>query len=54
MNEKEYICTICSTTFEESELFNCGNCGEFLCPSDGGQIVTIKEHDEAMKLNEDN
>ena len=51
MSEKDYICTVCSKTYEESELFYCGKCGEFLCPKDGGQIVTIKEHDEAMKAN---
>ncbi len=48
---KEYICTVCGTTYEESELFCCGNCGEFLCPKDGGKIVTIKDYDEAERLN---
>lgn len=51
MSEPEYICTVCSKTFEESELFYCGNCGGYLCPKDGGEIVTIKEHDEAMRVN---
>jgi predicted nucleic acid-binding Zn ribbon protein len=49
MSEAKYICTVCSKTFDESELFCCSNCGEYLCPKDGGEIVTNKEYDKAMK-----
>ncbi len=49
--DKSHICTVCGKPFEESELFMCGNCGEYLCPNDGGEIVTIEEYEKAMKEN---
>jgi len=49
MSEPEYICLSCGKTYNESELFCCSNCGEYLCPKDGGEIVTIEEYDKAMK-----
>ncbi len=57
MSEKEYICNACGKTFEEWELTVCESCGCRSCPritgkgTCGGDVVTIEEYDEAMRIN---
>lgn len=58
MSEPEYICLSCGNTIYESEVNLCEECGHRTCPRItaklevcGGQVVTIKEYDEAMRVN---
>lgn len=52
MSEPEYICLSNEgDTFTEDELHCCPKCGEFSCPTCGGEVSTIKEYDEAIKAN---
>ena len=57
MSDKKYICVSCGKTYEEWELDVCEECGHRRCPriigkgNCGGDIVTIEEHDKAMKEN---
>lgn len=52
MPDPEFICLSCDDTYTfESELHRCINCGEYSCPSCGGEISTIEEYDEAMRIN---
>ena len=49
--DKEYICLSCGEIYADGETYCCTNCGEFLCPKCGGEIQTITEYDEAMRVN---
>lgn len=49
--DKEYICTSCSRTWIEENVFCCEGCGKIICPKCGAACETIKEYDEAMKAN---
>lgn len=49
--DKEYICLSNEETFTKDELHTCSNCGEYSCPTCGGQVSTIEEYDEAMRIN---
>ena len=49
MSEPEYICLNDGKTFTEDELHSCPKCGEFSCPTCGGEVATIKEYDNAMQ-----
>lgn len=49
--ENTYICLSNEETFTEDELHQCPGCGKFSCPTCGGEVSTIKEYDEAMKVN---
>lgn len=49
--DKEYICLSGYNHFTEDELYQCPKCGEFSCPTCGGEVSTIKEYDEAMLIN---
>lgn len=51
MPEPEYLCLSDDKLYAEEELFKCPKCGEYLCPDCGGEVSTIKEHDEATKAN---
>ena len=54
MNEPEYICLSDGETFYfEDELHTCLNCGEVSCPNCGGEISTIEEHTEAIRIQEE-
>ena len=50
MPDKEYICLTNEETFTEDELHQC-SCGKFSCPTCGGEVSTIEEYDEAMRIN---
>lgn len=52
MPEPEYLCLSDDKLYTEEELFKCPKCGEYLCPTCGGEVSTIKEYDEAIKVNE--
>jgi len=49
MPDKTYICLNDGSTFTENELHSCSNCGEYSCPTCGGEVSTIEEYDKAMK-----
>ncbi len=49
MSDKEYICLIGYNRFTEDELHCCPKCGEFSCPTCGGEVQTIEDYDAAMK-----
>ena len=52
MSELKYICLSDGETFYyEDELHICRSCGEKSCPVCGGDIQTIEEHDENMRIN---
>lgn len=52
MADKEYICLSSEgATFAENELHQCPKCGEYSCPTCGGEVQTIEEYELAMKLN---
>jgi len=51
MSEPEYICLSCGATFIEDDWWNCSKCNTPICPDCGGEIATIKEYDEAMRVN---
>ena len=52
MNEPTYICLSDGETFcYKDELHICSSCGEKSCPTCGGDIQTIEEYDEAMRVN---
>ena len=52
MNEPKYICLSDEETFcYEDELRICSNCGEKSCPTCGGDIQTIEEYNENMRIN---
>jgi hypothetical protein len=53
MPDPEFIClTNESHTFTvDDEIHCCRKCGEFSCPTCGGEVSTIEEYDEAMKAN---
>ena len=51
MSEPEYICLSCERTLQEWELWACQACHEPLCPICGGEVSTIEEYDEAMRVN---
>lgn len=51
MPDKIYICLTDSSTFTEDELHICPKCGEKSCPKCGGDMQTIEEYDEAMRIN---
>ena len=54
MNEPVYICLSDGETFcYEDELHICRNCGEKSCPTCGGDIQTIEEHYESMRIQEE-
>ncbi len=58
MPDPEYICLSCGKTFQEWELDVCEKCGHIRCPrivgkgNCGGEVSTIKEYDDAMRINE--
>jgi len=52
--DKEYICVSCGETFDDGDTYCCTNCGELLCPKCGGEIQTIEEYNEAMRINNEN
>jgi hypothetical protein len=47
----KYICLVSQETFAKDELHCCPRCGEFSCPTCGGEVQTIREYDEAMRIN---
>ena len=50
--EAQYICLSCDETFiYESEIRLCSDCGKQSCPNCGGEISTIEEYNEAMRIN---
>ena len=49
--DKEYICLICGETYADGHTYCCSRCGQEICPKCGGDCATIKEYDEAMKIN---
>lgn len=52
MPDPEYICLSCGENYTfEDELHCCSNCGERSCPACGGEVDTIEEYDEAMRIN---
>ena len=52
--DKTHICLSCSDTFSEDELYVCHcGCNAFLCPNDGGEIMTIEEFDRNKRDNDD-
>ena len=54
MSKPEYICLSGFETFYyEDELRTCRNCGEMSCPTCGGEIQTIEEHTEAIRIQEE-
>ena len=54
MSELKYICLSDGETFYfEDELDICRSCGEKSCPTCGGDIQTIEEHTEAMRIQEE-
>ena len=53
MSKPKYICLSDGETFYfEDELHICRNCGEKSCPTCNGEILTIEEHTEAIRINE--
>jgi Zn finger protein HypA/HybF involved in hydrogenase expression len=52
MPDPEYICLSCDDTYTyEDELRRCSDCGKLSCPSCGGDVSTIEEHNENAKIN---
>jgi len=52
MADKEYICLSNEDhMWQEDELWGCPKCKEYYCPNCGGEVSTITEYDEAMKVN---
>jgi len=49
--DKDYICLSCNETYPDGDTYCCPRCGELLCPKCGGEVSTIKEYDEAMRIN---
>lgn len=51
MPDPEYICLSCGETYAEGHTFCCNRCGAEICPKCGGDMTTIKEYDEATRVN---
>ena len=49
--DKEYICLSCGKIYAEGEAYECSNCHLQICRNCGGEISTIPEYDEAMRIN---
>ena len=50
--DKEYICLFGEETFTEDELHICPKCGEFSCPTCGGEVQTVKENELAVEVGD--
>ena len=54
MSKLKYICLSGGETFYyEDELHICSSCGEKSCPTCNGKISTIEEHNETMRIQEE-
>ena len=51
MSDKEYICLSESKPLDEDEVRICSDCGKKTCPDCGGDIQTVEEYEEAMRVN---
>ena len=51
MSDKEYICLSESKPLDEDEVRICSDCGKKTCDVCEGDVVTVKEYDEAMRVN---
>ena len=51
MSEPEYICLNSNRAKDEDEVLICSDCGKKTCSECGSDVQTIKEYDEAMRLN---
>jgi len=51
MIEKPYLCLTDDSTYDEDEIRICSDCGKKTCPDCGGDVQTVEEYDEAMRIN---
>lgn len=51
MSEKEFICLSETKPLDEDEVRICPGCSKKTCDACGGDVITMKDYDEAEGIN---